>query len=382
MKREDGARTVELEVRSRTVWKVGLNVLALLAAVHVLTHVSAVVSWILIALILALALDPVVSWLERRKLPRWLAVLGVFLVVLGLFAALGITFVPLLVDQGRALVEHAPATLDRLRESSAFAWADERFDVVAKAKEQVGGNAERAFGSVMAILGSLVLGIAGAVTIFVLTAFMLLFGPPLARRAIDWLPPERRPRVIELGKRMHRSVGGYVLGSLVVALIGGVVTGVALAILGVPYFLPLALLMALLGVIPFVGPTIGGVMIVGTTFLTSGTKAGIIAAIIFVVYQQLENEILQPLVQKKTIRMNPLLIALAVLVGTYYAGVLGALLALPLAGAVQVLLRDVLERRQERWGEGSAGDPDAAGSPDDHGEEGRREPPRAAEVVP
>jgi predicted PurR-regulated permease PerM len=149
--------------------------------------------------------------------------------------------------------------------------------------------------------------------------------------------------------RIHRCVGRYVAGSVLISLIGGGVTMVTLFLLGVPYFLPLGLMMAVLGLIPFIGAFIGGVLIVGTTFASAGPHAGLIALVVFLAYQQVENHLLQPFIQRRTLRMNPLLIALAMLAGTAFAGILGALLALPVAGAVQILAQDMLARRQERW---------------------------------
>jgi predicted PurR-regulated permease PerM len=124
---------------------------------------------------------------------------------------------------------------------------------------------------------------------------------------------------------------------------------VTLFALGVPYFLPLGLAMAVLGLIPFIGAALGGLLVVGTTFASAGTRAGFITLAVFLVYQQVENHLLQPFIQRKTLRMNPLLIAMAMLVGTAFAGILGALLALPVAGAVQVIAQDRLTRRQEQW---------------------------------
>ncbi len=127
-------------------------------------------------------------------------------------------------------------------------------------------------------------------------------------------------------------------------------TAVSTLLLGVPYFLPLGLAMAVLGLIPFVGSFLGALLVAGTTFATVGTTEGLIALGVFLVYQQVEGHLLQPLIQRRTLNMNPLLIALVMLVGTSLMGLLGAVLALPIAGAVQVLLQDRLTRLHARWG--------------------------------
>ncbi len=360
------AEPVELRIRARTIWMVALNVLGLVAAVTVLRRVSFVVTWVLVALVLALALDPAVSWLERKKVRRGF---GVVLVAVGLLAFLGgvgATVAPMALDQGRALAEKAPELVDKLQRNEGLAALDARFDILERAKSEVGSGAKLAAGSLFAVVGSVAYGVTGTVTVFVLTIFMLLYGRPLVGSALEWVSPDRRPRLLELGRRTRKSVGGYVAGSLIIASIGGVVSGVTLLVLGVPYFLPLALLMIVLGIIPYIGPLLGGALIVGTTFLSSGVRSGVIALVVFVAYQQLENEILQPLVQRKTIRMNPLIIALVMLAGTAYAGIVGALLALPVAGAVQVVLQDVLERRKARYGDANGDEqPGASAEPPD-----------------
>jgi predicted PurR-regulated permease PerM len=202
---------------------------------------------------------------------------------------------------------------------------------------------------VLGMVTGLLHRLAAFITIMVLAAFFLAFGRDLFDKALLWVPPVERAHTRQLAVRMNRTVGRYVAGSFLISLIGGAVTTVTLFLLDVPYFLPLGLAMAVLGLIPFIGAALGGALVVGTTFASAGTHAGLIALAVFLVYQQVENHLLQPFIQRKTLRMNPLIIALAMLVGTAFAGILGALLALPVAGAVQVVAQDRLARRQEKW---------------------------------
>src|SRR5690606_15589913 len=178
---------------------------------------------------------------------------------------------------------------------------------------------------------------------------MLLFGPRLVHGTLELIEPEQRERFAQMAERIRHAVGGYVGGALIIAAIGGVVTTIALLIIGVPYFLALGLSMMFLGLIPYLGAIVGGVLIVGTTFLSSGTTAGIIALVVVLGYQQVENHVLQPVVQRRTINMNPLVIVISMLVGTSLLGILGTVLALPVAGAIQVIVLDVAERRKARW---------------------------------
>jgi predicted PurR-regulated permease PerM len=276
------------------------------------------------------------------------AVLTVLVGVTGFLGLLIATVVPALLEQGRSLLVSAPDLLEKLRASDPISWADQQFGVIGRAKRELAENAGAATGLLFRVVQGVFTGIVGTVTVIVLAVFMLLFGGQLFDKALEWIAPLDRERYVVLARQMRNTVGRYVGGTLIIALLGGAVTAVTLAILGVPYFLPLGFAMALLGIIPFVGSALGGILVVGTTFLSSGTKAGVIALVVFLLYQQVENELLHPIVQRRTIQMNALLVALVMLVGTTMAGVLGAVLSLPIAAATQTVLRDVLERRKER----------------------------------
>jgi predicted PurR-regulated permease PerM len=330
-------------VHPATIWTIALHTMLIAALVSVVLATRQVISWILVAVFLALSLDPAVRLLQRR-LPRAAAVLIVVLSIGGLVALLLGTLVPLLIEQGKSLLEAAPGWLERLRNTRLVAELDSRVGLVARAQQELAGEVGNAAGPLFRVLGSLVRAAGATVTTAVLTCFMLLFGGALFRSLLGWLPSDRRARTVELVGRVHRAVGGYVSGTLLIALIGGVVTTLALLLLGVPYFLPLGLAMMVLGVVPFLGAALGGLLIVTTTFLSAGVRSGLIALVVFLLYQQVENHLLQPLVQRHTIQMNPLAIALVMLIGTAFAGILGALLALPLAAATQIVLADLRDR--------------------------------------
>jgi predicted PurR-regulated permease PerM len=228
-------------------------------------------------------------------------------------------------------------------------WVDQRFQILERLQEAIRGGGGNVAQPALAAARGLLLGVTGTITVVVIAIFMLLFGDEVLRKALGWVPPRRRQHWIDISGRMRRVVGGYVAGTLVVASVGGLVMGTTLAVLGVPYFVPLGLLMIVLGIIPFVGSVIGAVLCVGTTFAEVGVQPALICAGVYLVYQQVENQVLQPVVQKRTLQMNPLIIMLALLAGTGVAGILGTLLALPVAGAIQVLLQDALEKRREQF---------------------------------
>jgi predicted PurR-regulated permease PerM len=334
------------QVTPRTIWTVGLHLLLIWTLLTILRGAEGVIEWIVVALFVALALDPAVRFLEARRLPRVLAVALVVASGVGLLAVLVGTLVPMLIEQGRSFGQALPDLLERLRGSGAVAAADQRLGFIARIRQELASRAGEAAGPVFRLVGGVLRAAGATVTIIVLSTFMLLFGGTFFRSFMTWVPPSERERVVGLVERIQRKVGGYLSGTLLVASIGGTVTAITLLALGVPFFLPLGLAMMLLGLVPFIGATIGGVLIVTTTMLTVGVRQGLVALVVFVLYQQTENHVLQPLVQRRTIQMNPLAIALVMLVGTAFAGVLGALLSLPLAAAAQIVLEDIVARRR------------------------------------
>lgn len=334
----------------KLVWTVGINILAVVGILFTLYQTRQIVAWMLIALLFSLAIDPAVEFLERKGFRRGWAIGTLLLCLGGIVALLLGTVLPPLIHQGHNLITSAPDLIERFRANSSIRWLDGQFHILTPLQEEWTGYAKAAAMPLLKIAQGLFSGVLGTITIVVLTVFMLTAGGELFNAALLWIAPAQRERYVELSVRIRRSVGKYVMGTLLVASIGGVVTGTTLAILGVPYFLPLGMVMILLGVVPFIGPMLGGTLVVGTTFLAVGAKEGFIALAVFVAYQQTENHILQPMVQRKTIEMNPLLIIIVMLIGTGLAGIFGALLSLPIAAAVQVILQGVLERRQDRLG--------------------------------
>jgi len=332
-------------ITARDVWLVMVNVLAAVLLLLALWKLRPMIVWIVLGLFLALAFGPAVSFLTRRRWKRGWAVFAVFFPALLLVGGLVALFVPMLSSQGRELVQRAPELIERVLDFGPIRWADEQFQIVEKLRNGIGEQAGNVAEPALAFAGGVVHAVAGSITIVVLAIFFLMFGEGVFDQARQWLPPERRAHAKTLAERMSQVVSGYMAGTLVITTIGGIVMGTTMAFLGVPYFLPLGLLMMVLGVIPVIGTTIAAFAIVGITFATAGSTAGFICAGVHLAYQQVENHVLQPMVQTRTLKMNPLLIVLALLIGTGLAGVLGALIALPVAGALQVLLEDVLARR-------------------------------------
>ena len=202
-------------------------------------------------------------------------------------------------------------------------------------------------GTALAVTESVITFIVAVVTIAFLTFFMLLEGPKWMERFYGLLPEGSQEKWRGIGHDIYRTVGGYVTGNLLISVIAGVSTTIVLLILDVPYAVALGLLVAILDLIPLAGATLAAIILTAVAFLTS-VPAGIIVLVFMIVYQQIENHVLQPLVYSRTVQLSPLAILVSVLIGAKIAGILGALAAIPVAGAIQVLFLVWLRERGER----------------------------------
>jgi predicted PurR-regulated permease PerM len=203
-------------------------------------------------------------------------------------------------------------------------------------------------GAAFSVTKSILTAVVATLTIIFMTFFMLLEGPAWMERVYGLLPEQSQPRWRRVGHDIYRTVGGYVTGNLLISLIAGVTSGLMLWIVGVPYAVVLGLLVALLDLIPLAGATIAAIVVVLVAIAASGATAAIIVGVFFLIYQQLENHIIQPLVYGRTVQLSPLAVLVSVLIGAQIAGVLGALAAIPIAGTLQVVLVDWRRSRAER----------------------------------
>jgi predicted PurR-regulated permease PerM len=318
-----------------------------------------VVVYILIAIFLTLAINPLVAWLMRHGLrSRGLASGTACLLVLIVIAGIGFAFIPTLVDNVNNFVNAVPGYVDDLTKGKGrLGFLETKYQVVEKLEKYVKNGGARKLlglsGAAISVTKGVLNIIVGTVTVAFLTFFMLIEGPAWMDRFYGLLPTESQPRWRAVGHGIYRQVGGYVTGNLVISLIAGSLTTLVLLVLGVPYAVALGLIVGLLDLIPLVGATIAAIIIAAVAFLHS-VVAGIVVIAFFVIYQQVENHILQPLVYNRTVALSPLAILVSVLVGAEVAGVLGALAAIPVAGAIQVVLMDFLRARRERAVNGPA----------------------------
>jgi predicted PurR-regulated permease PerM len=338
-------------VRPRTVLAVIGIILGVAIVLEVIWISRQVLTWTLVAVFLTLALNPAVEALERRGLRRGIAAAVAFLgVIAGLFA-IGALFIPTLVDETRGFAVALP---DYINDVSAgrgpLGRLSEKYDIADRVREAIqrGGGAQSLFGlsgTAVAITKSVITFIVATVTIAFMTFFMLLEGPGWMERFYALLPERSRETWREIGSQIYRTVGGYVTGNLLISVIAGATTTIVLLIMGVPYAVALGLVVAILDLIPLAGATLAAIIVGAVAFIHS-IPAGIVVVAYFIVYQQIENHLLQPLVYSRTVQLSPLAILISVLIGAKVAGVLGALAAIPVAGTIQVLLLAWLRARR------------------------------------
>ena len=330
--------------RPRTILAVIGIVLAVAVILAVVWISRQVLTWIIVAIFLALALNPAVEFFQRRGLARrGLAAAVTLLLAIGGIVALGSLFVPTLVNEGRGFAEALPGYVNDVSEGRGpLGRLAERYQLEQRVREAVegGGGVGQILGlsgTAIAVTKSVLTFIVAVVTIVFMTFFMLLEGPKWMERFYGLLPDASREKWRKIGHDIYLTVGGYVSGNLVISLIAGIASTVVLMIMGVPYAVALGVLVGILDLIPLAGATLAAIIVSTVAFIDS-IQAGIVVLIFFVVYQQVENHVLQPLVYSRTVQLSPLAILIAVLIGAKIAGILGALAAIPVAGTIQVLL--------------------------------------------
>ena len=331
--------------RPRTIFAILGILLGVGVVLYVLYVARHVLSWLLIALFLALALNPAVEWFQRRGLGRGSAAGVTFVIALLAVAGLGWLFVPTLVDQVNSFANKVPDYIHDLTQGRGrLGFLETKYHIVERVKTAVHNNGVGKLavgaGAAVAVTKSVISAVVATLTIVFLTFFLVLEGPAWVERIFTLVADDKQPRWRAVAYDIYRTVGGYVTGNLLISLIAGISSGIVLWVTGVPFAVALGLLVGLLDLIPLAGATIAAVLVVLVAIAAKGATAAIIVGVFFLLYQQLENHVIQPLVYGRTVQLSPLAVLVSVLVGAQLAGVLGALAAIPVAGALQVLLVD------------------------------------------
>jgi predicted PurR-regulated permease PerM len=305
----------------------------------------------LIALFFTVALYPAVDIVQRRITGgrRSLATLLVFLIVVLVLGGLLAAFAVPLATQGTELAGQLPGIIADAKAGrgpvGGLLTRTNALQLVQNNEERIRAFATGLGTPALNLVRSLGTGIVAAVTIFVLAYLAVLEGPKVVDGTLALFSPQRAERIRRVTRDCAKTVTGYITGNLLISAICGVLTYAVLKFSGVGFAALIALFVAIADLIPLVGATLGAVVACIAAFLHS-VPAGIAAVIFFIIYQQLENHLLQPIIFARTVKLNPLAVLIAILLATELAGILGALLAIPIAGIIQVVLRDVWDHRR------------------------------------
>lgn len=328
-----------------TVLGVALGVATLLGFVFL---AQSGLTLIAIALFLALALNPAVEFFQRRGMSRGLAVAMVYVLVVVFFVVLAVVFIPPLVTQISRFVDALPTLVGDLTEGrGSLGFLETKYHVVEEVRKATKSGSNGLPGVALPALG-IVEGVAttlgGVVIIAFLTLFMLLEGPAWRRRTVDLISDQHRASAERIGAGIYRSVSGFVTGNLLASFLAGVIATIVLLIAGVPYAFPLGLFTAIIEVIPYVGPVVVTLLLSLVALTVSPVAAAVVGGLM-TVYHVVEGHTLRPMIYGRALNLSALAVLVAIILGSEVAGILGALAAIPVAGSIQVILTEILDRR-------------------------------------
>ncbi len=318
----------------------------------VITNVGELLVWIGAALFIALGLDPVVRWLAARRIPRPAGIAITVLVLAGVVAAFFATLIPTIVSQTSDIVSKTPGYIDNFLASDFFLNIDRQFQIRDRIDEEVTkffSNSDAVggiFGGVLSVGTVIANGLFGALIILVLTLYFLASLPSMKKWAYRLAPRSRRRRVEALSEEITGSVGNYVIGQGFVALLDATYAFIVMTITGVPFSVLLAFVVALLAFIPLVGPPIA-LVLVSLVALTVGWQTAVVFAILYMAYLQFEAYFISPRIMQRAVAVPGAVAVIAVIAGGSLLGVLGALIAIPTAAAILLLLKEVFIARQD-----------------------------------
>ncbi len=336
---------------ARVVIRTVLIVVAIVILLYLIYLVRKPIGWLLIATFLAIALSGPVNVLNQY-MKRGFAIAIVYLGLLAVPIALGALIVPSLVREGNNLADNAPTyardVADFVQDNERLREINEDYDVTSKLEEEAAklpGKLGGAAGTLRDVGFGIVNSIFALVTILILTAFMLGSGGRWVAHGLRFLPVDNAERLERVLARSSAAIRNYVAGAIAQAAVAAILAYIVLSILGVPFAAPLSVIIFFLDLIPLIGATIGAVLVAVVTLFQDFPTATIIWVIWSIAYQQVENNLIQPQIQKRAVDINPFLVVVAVLFGSALLGILGALVAVPVAASVQIAVREYLDYR-------------------------------------
>ncbi len=330
-----------------------LGVLVAYGLFRALGQLTQVITLLIVAFFMTLALNPLVEALNRRGMRRPLSVTIVFVGLVGVFTALGFVVVPPVAQQGALLADNAPKYLDHLLGNQLVQNFDSHYHVIDRFRVELeklvtdGNFMSGFFGGVLGAGKALASGFFGFLTVLVLTLYFLSSLPRVKVAAYGMVPSSRRPRFISLSEEVMRRVGSYAIGQVAVATINAICSWIMMSIVGIRYAAVLAVVVGLLGLIPMVGASLGAAVVCLVAVFDDPTKA-VIALVYYVAYQQLENYVVAPRIMQRTVSVPGAVTVVAALAGATLLGILGALLAIPVAAGLLLIYEEVLLPRQHQ----------------------------------
>jgi predicted PurR-regulated permease PerM len=344
-------RRLSVSITPRSLWLAALIVVVLVVSAFIIAKALSTVILLLLAIILGEAIRPLVARLQQRRIPGPLAILLIYLVGLAIVGFLLWVLLGPLVKEVNTLAASIPSYVgqfqrwaanlqEQLKTQSALAQA------VSSLSRTLGSLAQQTLPALINVPVALVSGILGLfislVIVLTMTLFWLTSTERLRPFVVGLFPPQEQARVGGVITEIGQGFGGYVRGTIISMVLIGLVTGVGLLLLGVPYALLLGLVAGLTELLPYLGPWISGTVAVVVATLTVGPLKGVEVVILFILIQELEGNVIQPLVMSRAVHVDPLLVIVAVLVGINVLGIIGAVLAVPLAAAIQTVIVRVL----------------------------------------
>ncbi len=322
-------------------------------------EIRTTLKWALASVFLALALAPAVGFVQRveirgRSLPRWAAILVVYVVFLAAFVFLVLNVIRPIVNEVAALAPKLPRYVQDFQQwahdNEQFRELNQKFDIIAKLRSAAEGLPDRlggAAGEAKSVTVSVLNNILAAITVLVIAFFLLVDGDRQFERLTGAMTESNRDRARRIGDRIYAIVKGYMTVNLTLAVAAGVLTWLAAELLGIPFAVPLGVLVAFLDLVPLIGLTMGGLLVAIVAAFHDFPTTLIIWAVLFLVYQQVQDRVIQPLMYKNAVQVHPVVGIIAILIGAELLGVLGALLAIPIAASIGVLIDEAVRYQRE-----------------------------------
>jgi predicted PurR-regulated permease PerM len=339
----------------------GLGVLVAVAIGGGITVLGPIITYVGAALFLALGIDPAVSWLEKRNLPRWLAILLVLVGILAVFAGLVLAIIPVIADQVGNLISQAPDIIDAVvNDGVVESWWQNNLawlpydDVVKNIQSFFDDNLENITTGVFTTVLAIANGAFGAVIVLILTLYFVASLSSIKRGLYQLIPATKREKFIDIAEQISESVGKYVRGQVVLGLANGVLTLAFMSLLGlilgnpIEYAALFAFIAFLFSLIPLVGTISGAVLITASValFEADNWPAVLIVGIYYLVYMQVEAYVISPTIMKRAVKVPGVVVVVAALAGGTLLGILGALIAIPVAAAILLIIKQVIVPRQ------------------------------------